>query len=69
MSEYLEFVLVSEIPKTGIYEVRNKLGGDPLGVIKWFGRWHGYCFFPEGDTVFSQGCMQEIINFIESLKK
>ena len=36
-----------------------------LGEVKWFAHWRKYCFFPSRDTVFDQGCLREISDFIE----
>ena len=40
-----------------------------LGVIKWFPKWRQYCFFPEEETVFSIGCMNDIVDFINQLNE
>lgn len=42
-----------------------KDGGDPLGEVKWFGRWRKYAFFPERDCVFEQDCLRVIAEFCE----
>ncbi len=38
---------------------------DFLGVVKWFGPWRKYAFFPEPQCVFEEVCMREISQFIE----
>ncbi len=38
---------------------------DYLGVVKWFGPWRKYGFFPAQDCVFEETCMREISQFIE----
>lgn len=52
--------------KTKIIDVMSK-GGDTLGVIKWFGQWRKYCFYPEKDTIFDKSCLDEISNHINNL--
>ena len=37
----------------------------PLGVIKWFGRWRCYAFFPSPGTVFERRCLRDIATFCE----
>jgi hypothetical protein len=38
-----------------------------IGVIKWFGRWRKYCFFPEPETAFEEVCLGEISEFIQMM--
>jgi hypothetical protein len=66
---YLNFVMVgrSGNGKTIIIDVTS-ISGYRLGIIKWFGRWRQYCFFPEPQTVFSEGCLQEISEYLRGLK-
>lgn len=68
--KYIKIVKQPKNPKrkTDIYAVINKNSKFVLGYIKWFPSWRQYCFFPEGDTVFSAGCIQDILNFIEEVK-
>lgn len=51
---------------TNTYEVLEKGGGltSLLGVIKWFGRWRKYVFFPVQNTLYEETCMREISQFI-----
>lgn len=50
--------------KTRRYHVRNASSGDVIGVIKWYGAWRQYCFFPSAVTVWSSGCLRDVHNFI-----
>lgn len=69
-SEYLEFVpAFIEGNKTGRWIVKSRGAVLRLGVIQWFGRWRQYCFFPEGETVWSKGCLEDINKFIEENKR
>lgn len=65
-SKYLEFRFAEQLPKTRIYEVLSISSGFRLGLIKWYGSWRQYTFFPEQGTVFSSSCLLEIQNFIDS---
>lgn len=40
-----------------------------LGVVKWFGRWRGYAFFPTAETVFETQCLNDIALFIQNQNK
>lgn len=60
--------LISEA-KTQRYVVTSRWDGTNLGVIKWFGRWRKYGFFPEPGTVFEEVCMRELSDFIVELTR
>ncbi len=66
-SKYLTFNLLEKKEKTNVYEVISVMHENRLGVIKWFGRWRQYSFFPELDTIWNKGCLQDIILFIDEL--
>ena len=51
-------------PKTRRWVIRDRHDG-VLGWVKWFGRWRQYCFYPTTDTVFNNGCLRNIIEFLE----
>lgn len=38
-----------------------------LGVLKWYVSWRQYCFFPQPETVFNKGCLEDINHFITQL--
>jgi hypothetical protein len=46
-----------------------KDGGVDLGLVKWFGRWYTYAFFPKADTVFERTCLRDIAEFCETETK
>lgn len=74
MSKYLEFNVIEEKPKTkiiGIWSKRSidKLGfNSRLGIIKWYGRWRQYAFFPENGTLFNVECLNDIQTYIKGLR-
>lgn len=68
-TKYMTFRLVEQKPKTGVYHVLNNSSGFLLGIIRWYGPWRQYCFFPEAQTLFNVGCMQDIIDFIGELRE
>ncbi len=55
--------------KTHDYLVRNRHSGDMLGVIRWYGPWRQFCFFPRGETVWSRGCLADINAAITGITK
>ena len=55
--------------KTKIFSVRAKEDDTFIGLVKWFGAWRKYCFFPIENTVFEQDCLRDIAQFIEEETK
>ena len=66
-TNYLRFNLKEKKDKTEVWEVISKRHGFNLGVIKWYGSWRQYCFFPEPETVFNIDCMDDIMIFIQDM--
>jgi hypothetical protein len=64
-TEYLKFMEIPTAGKTQSWNVCNKQHGDKLGIIKWYGPWRQYCYFPTIQAVYSTGCLQDINNFIK----
>jgi len=66
--KYIKFVeLYSGKRKTKIVRIENISSGNCLGIIKWYGNWRQYCFFPDGNTVWSKGCLDEVNKYINLL--
>jgi len=51
--------------KTKTWRVENKNSGDWLGGISWHGAWRQYVYYPNGQTLYSSGCMEDISDFIK----
>jgi hypothetical protein len=68
INKYIEFTPNIQKNKTKIWTVTNIESGYKLGYIHWYHFWRQYCFFPEPKIVFSSGCLQEIIQFIQDHK-
>jgi hypothetical protein len=60
----LEELLVRK-PKTKAWRVRNIETKIDLGIVKWFGRWRQYAFFPDEELVFEKTCLRTIADFAE----
>lgn len=65
MAKYVEFIEtgLSDTGKTKRWDVVAKGDGFLLGVIKYFGRWKQYAFFPNENTVFEKTCLRDIAAF------
>jgi len=67
--EYLIFEKAAQQPaKTSAWECKNAKSGTVLGIVKWYGPWRRYCYFPTVQAVYSAGCLNDITHFIEQLK-
>lgn len=63
-TSYVRFEEVGDqLKRTTRTWVVTSTSGSFLGHVQWFGRWRGYCFFPEPETVFNHGCMNDIATF------
>ena len=56
-------------PKTLTWFVHPKDSTNHIGMVKWYGPWRKYCFFPEAYTVFEKVCLREIADFCEQKTK
>jgi len=66
---YIDEAAVSSSGKTSLFVVMNKKGDYPLAEIKWYAPWRQYCFFPLSDTVWNNSCLQDVLGFINRLKR
>ena len=68
-SKYLEFEKIGDTKhgKTEIWEIISKSSGFSLGLIKWYGPWRQYCFYPSAHCVFNVTCMSDISGHIKDL--
>ena len=68
MESFIEFMRTADSPsgKTKTWQVRPKDTFDePLGFVRWFGRWRCYSFYPVSGTVFERKCLRDIADFCE----
>ena len=54
--------------KTLEWTVHAKSDATFLGHIQWYSPWRQYVFYPEKKTLWSRGCLAEIIFFIAKNK-
>jgi len=55
--------------KTDIWYCLNNKSHVWLATIKWYAPWRQYCFYPEPEMIFNRGCLEDILDFIEQLRK
>jgi hypothetical protein len=67
--DFVQFEFDSSSPsgKTSVWKVINRSfegsTGVYLGVVKWYGAWRCYAFFPTRDTLFESKCLTQIAKF------
>jgi len=69
-SKYMQIELVEKKPRTCIFHIQtgtSGVNGILLGIVKWYPPWRQYCFFTVGNRIFSRGCQNDIIKFIDEL--
>ena len=62
--EFLEVNHMNPKGKTCVWFVYS-LDRIQLGIIKWKSQWRQYCFFPESDTLYNAGCLNDIADFMK----
>ena len=67
--EYIHFAHAERKPKTEVWWCTNRTNGARLGIVKWHGQWRQYCYFAEGDTLYSKGCLDDISDFLSIVNK
>ena len=68
-TEYMRFILWENKPKTQVWNIQSKSSNALLGLIKWYGPWRQYCFFPENETTFNSKCLDQIQTHINDLNR
>ncbi len=68
-NKYIEFALVHDTGKTQKWNVVNKSSGFNLGDIFWYGSWRQYIFEPSTTTIYNNGCLEVIMNFLTRINK
>ena len=65
--KYIRFMCLGDTGKTTHWSIHNNRSQGFLGEIKWYSAWRAYCFYPISDTIFNNGCLADIIDFIGQL--
>lgn len=50
--------------KTLRYVLVNKRARARIGTIEWYAPWRQFCFFPGPETVWSDGCLVSVRDFV-----
>ncbi len=50
------------------YHCIARSGCGILAVIKWHGSWRQFCFFPTEGSLWSTGCLEDVLSFMAELK-
>jgi len=53
--------------KTEVHHIYHNESEELLGEVKWNCGFRQYCFYPESDTHWSNGCLQEVKEFVGKL--
>ena len=67
MSKYLDFTLIADTGKTKVYGVLSRSQDSRLAIIRWYGAWRQYVLEPEAGTIWNNGCLMEVIAFMQPL--
>ena len=46
---------------------KNNRSNDPLGYVEWNTAWTTFVLIPEGQTMWSPDCLQDVIHFISRI--
>jgi len=70
-AEYKYFDAMDDTPagrKTRRLNLVNRNSGDIIGTVSWYASWRQYCFFPEPNTVWSDGCLADVHDLMGKLR-
>ena len=65
--QHLSFHVEEQKPKTVVVGVHNRLTGERIGKIAWYGPFRAYVLYPNEDTVWSAGCLAEAVVEIDRM--
>lgn len=66
---YAEEQPKKENKKTKTWKIVSNKNNVTLGTIYWYNGWRQYVFSPEPQTIYSLGCMEDIIKFIDKQRR
>lgn len=70
-TKYLRFTKLERPTKkkTDDVLITSISSGTILGFIRWYGPWRQYCFYPEGETIWNKGCLDDINEVMFKMNK
>jgi len=69
MSNYIRFEVMEKKPKTNVYGIFSLSDESLLGQIYWYSPWRQYVFDSYSKTIWNDGCLEEVTNFLKELKE
>ena len=66
--KYIEMTEVASNGKTKKWDIINKNSQLVIGYIGWYPYCRQYCFTPNDNTIYSVGCLNDIVDFISKHK-
>jgi hypothetical protein len=67
VKKYITFQLIECKPKTTVWSVINNNSKFELGIISWYSGWRQYVIDFVANTTFNDGCLKDVIEFLEDL--
>lgn len=55
-----------EFEKHPVYRILNNISKDQIGIISWYKPWKEYVFSTKDGCVFNNGCLSDILGFINN---
>lgn len=52
--------------KKPVYRIFNNKSGDQLGIISYYKPWKEYVFSSIPECAFNNGCLRDVLDFIEN---
>lgn len=50
-----------------VWNIYNNKSKDVLGGIAWYSPWQQYCFYAKEGSIYNDGCLSDIQDFIKQL--
>ena len=51
------------------YYLVNRKSGECIGAVAKYRPWSQWCFFPNNETVWSDGCLADVQDFMGKVKR
>ncbi len=66
--KHIYFKKIEQKAKTSMWICSHNISHLELGIIEWYAPWRQYVFYPSDGTLFSGGCLDDIIAFMKDLR-
>jgi hypothetical protein len=68
-TENIIFAEEERKPKTSVFGIYSAHDGAHLAEIRWHGPWRQYVLSPFDETLWSDGCLGDVIKFMLELRQ